>query len=354
MPDVRDILERLKQNEEVARKFFEVEISILSILNFRDLFERLLTEIRQKFAIPYVWISLIQDNEIRHMLGELNSSDLLRQRLNLINRETLLALIGNDATPVLVNKDLAPYFKLFPQGESYLIRSLAIVPITHDGEIIGTLNHGDGSPTRYQPGMDTTLLERLAVKVSICISNVVAHEKIRLAASKDPLTGLLNRRVMEKVLKREYQRAIRYNSDLSLIFLDLDDFKNINDTYGHDVGDHLLTAIAGYLTSLCRKSDVVARYAGDEFVIILPSTKQADADKLAQRLHTYFENNPVVFNGLTIPVTASFGVASMEDKDVADHTSILRTADQRLLAAKKEKRKATRVVTLETKGAGGA
>ncbi|HIC86337.1 MAG TPA: GGDEF domain-containing protein [Desulfobacterales bacterium] len=353
MPDVREILERLRQNEEVARKFFEVEVSILSILNFKDLFERLLTEIREKFAIPYVWISLIQDNEIRHMLGELNSSELLRQRLNLIKREVLLALIGNDTRPVLINKDLAPYFKLFPQGESYLIRSLAIVPLTHNGEIIGTLNHGDGSPTRYQPGMDATLLERLAVKVSICISNVVAHEKIRLAASRDPLTGVLNRRVLERVLMREYERALRYNSHLSIIFLDVDDFKEINDTYGHDVGDHLLATMAEYLTSFCRKSDLVARYAGDEFVIILPSTKQAHAIKLVERLKSHFEENPVVFNGLTIPITASFGVASLEDKGVNDYRSILKTADQRLLAAKREKKKATRVISLEGKGAEG-
>ncbi len=352
MSDLNKILERLKENEEVARKFFEVEVSILSILNFKDLFERLLTEIREKFAIPYVWMTFIQDNEIGDMLEELENSELLRQRLNVISRDTLLALIGSQARPILINQDLTPYFKLFPKGESYLIRSLAIVPITHDGEIIGTLNHGDGSPHRYVPGMDTTLLERLAVKVSICISNVVAHEKIRLAASKDPLTGLLNRRVMEKVLEREVERALRYNTPLSVVFLDLDDFKKINDSYGHDAGDQLLLTAATYLSTLCRKSDIVARYAGDEFVIILPSTELAHAKKLVDRLRTHFRENPVGLNGQTVPLSASFGVASLQEPEVRDHKSVLRLADQRLLAAKRERRQTSKVLPLEGRGAG--
>ena len=226
---MEDLLETLKTNEEIAQKFFEIEVSILSILNFKDLFERLLTEIREKFGVPYVWISMIDKSEVSDLMQTLESSKILKERLNVIDREAFLSLIEGETKPVLISGDLKPYYKLLPQGQMYFIRSLAIAPITLDGEIIGSLNQADLSRLRYRPGMDTRLLERLAVKVSICLSNVTAHEKLRWLAGSDPLTGLLNRRVMETVLRREYKRAARYKSSLTLAFLDLDDFKGVND-----------------------------------------------------------------------------------------------------------------------------
>jgi diguanylate cyclase (GGDEF)-like protein len=346
MHDLNDILERLQHNEEIALRFFEVEVSILSILNFKDLLERLLTEIREKFEIPYVWISLIDENDLAHLIRTLASSDVLRKRLNVIKKETFLALVGNDARPLLINNDLSPFYALFPQNENYLIRSLAMSPITLGGEIIGSLNYGDSSAIRYTPGMDTTFLERLAVKVSICLSNVTAHEKMRLAASRDPLTGLLNRRVMESVLNREFRRAVRYKSPLSVVFLDLDDFKGVNDRYGHDVGDDLLKYVADHLVGLSRDSDVAARYAGDEFVLILPSTEMEEALTLSERLADFLLKNPLRESGTQIPIHVSFGAAHIRDSRVRDAASLLKTADE-MLYEKKKTKKAGRILPLE-------
>ncbi len=339
MYDLQEILERLELNEEIAKKFFEVEVSILSILNFKDLFEKLLTEIREKFFIPYVWISLIDENDISSLVVELGSSDLLKQRLNLLPKDTFLTLIGNNTKPILINKDLTPYYKLFPKNETYLIRSLAIAPITFQGEIIGSLNHGDPSPTRYSPGMDTTLLERLAVKVSICLANVAAHEKVRMAATRDPLTGLLNRRVLEGVLKREFIRAVRYGQPLSVVFMDLDDFKALNDTYGHDAGDTALRFFAQNLTRMCRESDILGRWGGDEFVLILPFSTHSDAKQLVSRLELFFKDNHLGFEGKTIRLSLSFGTATSTDAGVEDASALLRKADRSLYEDKKTKKK---------------
>lgn len=179
MNEIDELLDTLELNEEIARKFFEVEVSILSILNFKDFFERLLVEIREKFLIPYVWISFIEESESARQIRLIAASELLSQRLSLIEESAFLTIIGKDTRPRLVNEDLRPLYKLFPRNETYLIRSIAIAPITLDGEVIGSLNFGDPSDSRYLPGMDTTLLERLAVKVSICLSNVLAHEKLK-------------------------------------------------------------------------------------------------------------------------------------------------------------------------------
>jgi diguanylate cyclase (GGDEF)-like protein len=343
---MEDLLETLRINEEIAQRFFDIEISILSILNFKDLFEKLLTEIREKFGVPYVWISMIDKSEVSDLLQSLESSKILKERLNVIDKNIFLSLVENETKPILISGDLKPYYPLLPQGQMYFIRSLAIAPITLDGKIIGSLNQADLSRLRYRPGMDTRLLERLAVKVSICLSNVTAHERLKWFAWRDPLTGLLNRRVMEKVLQREYKRAVRYESLLTLAFLDLDDFKMVNDKYGHDRGDELLRYVADVLEELTRDSDVVSRYAGDEFVIILPGTSTNESLLLIQRLQDYFQKNPMDADGEQIAVSISFGLASMGDAGVGDPTSFLKKADEMLYNAKKQKQKQS----LETAG----
>jgi len=335
---MEDLLETLRINEEIAQKFFEIEISILSILNFKDLFERLLTEIKEKFGVPYVWISMIDKSEVSDLIQSLESSKILKGRLNVIGRETLLSLIERKTRPILIGGDLKPYYELLPQGQMYFIRSLAIAPITLDGEIIGSLNQADLSRLRYRPGMDTRLLEQLAVKVSICLSNVTAHEKLRWFAWRDPLTSLLNRRVMETVLKREYRRAVRYKTPLTLAFLDLDDFKTVNDKYGHDRGDELLRYVAETLEEMTRDSDVVARYAGDEFVVILPGITTQETLTLIQRLQDHFGENPLKADGDSIPISISFGIASVGDDGVDVPSSLLRKADEMLYNAKELKK----------------
>jgi len=339
--EVERILERVRDNEEIAKKFFEIEVSILSILDFQGLFERLLSEIKEKFGIPCVWISMIDKSEISDLIQTLPFSKDLKERLNLIDRKTFLRLTDNRTTPLLLNGDLHPFHPLLPKGQLNFIRSLAISPISLHGAIIGSLNQADFSPLRYRPGMDTQLLEQLAVKVSICLSNVIAHERLKWLAVRDPLTGLLNRRIMETVLNREFKRAQRYKTPLSLAFIDMDDFKIINDRYGHECGDALLKYVAGQLVEITRDSDVVARYGGDEFVIILPGTPVQEASKLLQRLQYHFRDRPLRYDERVISVSISFGVASVTDRKVADPESLLREADTMLYNIKKNKKAAS-------------
>ena len=192
--------------------------------------------------------------------------------------------------------------------------------------------------------MDTVLLERLAIKVSLCLSNVTAHEKLKQAAARDPLTGLLNRRVMDAVLRREFKRAERYKAPLSLIFFDLDDFKTINDKYGHDTGDMLLKHFGDHLLKASRENDVVTRFAGDEFVVLLPSTDSNDALKLAERLKKQLLENPLQVENITIPVSVSFGIASSGDPEIENADSLLKNADKKLLEAKKTKNRDIHVI----------
>jgi diguanylate cyclase (GGDEF)-like protein len=211
---------------------------------------------------------------------------------------------------------------------------MAMAPLSLDGEIIGSLNQADFSPERFSPGIDTSLLEQLAVKVSLCLSNVTAHEKLRYMAFHDPLTGLLNRRVMETVLQREFNRARRYKSPLSVVFIDLNDFKAVNDTYGHDCGDDMLQFLGSNLVKMSRDSDVVARFAGDEFVLILPETTAENAEHLMERVCTYLKDTPLKVGPKKITCTISYGVACTRDPLLRDPAALLKAADERLYEAK--------------------
>ena len=140
MSKIKEIIETLKQNQEIAQKFFEIETSVLSILNFKDFLERLLTEIQDKMEIPYVWISLIEESDFTDMLQKSATSEILKERTSLIERDLFLKVIKNKTEPILANDDLTAFHALLPREHKYHIRSLAIAPLTLDGGIIGSLN----------------------------------------------------------------------------------------------------------------------------------------------------------------------------------------------------------------------
>ena len=336
MNDIDEIFRQLRQNENTARKFYEVETRILSILKYDDFFHILLQEIQEKFDIPLAWICMIDNSEVANLIDSIESCQTLGKHFTLVPRNAFVKLAGESGVPILINRNIKSYADLLPPSQTFLIRSMAIVPIMLYGQVVGSLNLADFAPDRFAPDLDSTLLERLGVKVSLCIANVTAHEKLRFLAFHDPLTGLLNRRVIEAILKREFNRAQRYGGPLSVVFMDLDDFKGINDRHGHDRGDDLLRYVAKSLSELCREIDVVGRFAGDEFIVVLPHTAIKSAEKLMRRIQKFCKKNPMQAADLSIPVSLSYGAACTEESGIDDSTALLKSADKRLYAAKEK------------------
>ena len=326
----KELFARLQQNEKIAKKFHEIEIKILSIYNFKDLFEALLSEVQNQFGVPYAWISLIDGNEVSTLVQTLATSNDLRDRMCIVDRKMFADLIKDNQKPFLVNENLHFYCQLLPPNQSYQIKSMAVAPISLYGKVIGSFNQADFTKERFQPGIDTSLLEQLAIKVSLCLSNVVAHEKLQFMAFYDPLTGLLNRRVMESILKREFVRVQRYKTPLSVAFIDVNDFKQINDTFGHATGDDLLKHIASLLVDMSRQSDVATRFAGDEFVLICPETSANSTETMLMRLKGYIKDHPLVMESNKIPFSISYGIASTEDETILDPSALLKKADEAL------------------------
>ncbi len=333
----REYLENALCNEAIAVKFFRIEQKVLGIDNFEGLIEELLSMIEDLFGLPLVCVAIVADSELSGLLEAAESSARLQKRLKLVARETLEELLGGQTEPILVNDHLKRFRRLLPEPLSVLIRSLAISPLTLDGKLVGSLNLADSDPSRYQPDMGTFFLAQLVVKVSICLANVTAREKLRRLATHDPLTDLPNRREMETVLQQELTRASRYGQPLALIFLDCDDFKQVNDRYGHDCGDAMLKHVAQHMQQTLRGSDKLFRFAGDEFVIVLPHQSMRDAELAATRLRTSLRAHPLEFHGNSVPVAVSCGVASTADIQEFDPHAFLKAADKRLYEAKARK-----------------
>jgi len=337
--DQERLLARLKENEKIAKKFFEVEASVLSTLNFKDFFDRLLTEIKEKFGVPYVWISMISSGKAFSLLKTFVASEEFLRHLNVVEKNDFLEIMGTSLQPKLINTGLNKLRCLFLFDQTMSFKSIAVVPITFDGDVAGSLNFADLSSERFKPGIDPSLLEQLGVVVSICLSNVAAHEELKALAFKDPLTGLLNRRAMERALNREFNRARRYIMPLAVVFIDLDDFKQINDTYGHDCGDDLLKFVATSMMNMSRQSDIIARFAGDEFVLILPGTSPQEAQGLIERMNYFFMDHKmdVDENHNHIEISFSYGIAAGTDEGVKDAETLLKMADEMLIRTKSKK-----------------
>jgi diguanylate cyclase (GGDEF)-like protein len=331
------ILDRLDENEKIQRKFHELESKILSILNFQDFFEILLTEMGNIFNVPYVWLSVIKKSSLASLINPLIDSKIIIEKTKFIDRSDFNAVFGNISTPRLYSNSLEPLTAFLPKENKYYTGSMAIAPVAIDGEIVGSLNQWDYSSIRFEPDMDTSFLEQLMMKVSLCLSNVAAHEKLKYFAYHDPLTGLLNRRAFETVLNSEFSRSKRHSHDLSLVFLDLDKFKRINDQYGHDAGDDALVYVADTLKAIVREEDIVARFAGDEFVVILPETKADKAETLMKRIQAYLNSQPLNHNGTKLTISLSYGITSTSDTRIDCAATLLKKADEKLYVEKEKK-----------------
>ena len=159
------------------------------------------------------------------------------------------------------------------------------------------------------------------------------QEKLREQANRDSLTGLFNRRYLEGTLERELSRCKREGAPLTMLLLDIDHFKLVNDTYGHPAGDEVLRVFARALQESARTEDIVCRYGGEEFLLVLPKMSLAVARGRAAQLLELFRKTTVAFESKRIPVTTSIGIASVPDHATGVE-NLIRCADQALYRAK--------------------
>ena len=187
------------------------------------------------------------------------------------------------------------------------------------------------------------LFAYLTGQAAVSIENVDLHEMVRIQAVTDELTGLYNLRHFHDTLDGELERSRRFGTDVGLMLLDIDDFKRVNDTYGHQQGDLVLIEVARVLRELSRDIDEPARYGGEEMAVILPQTDLHGAELLAERMRLAIEDLSIerLDGGGHLTVTASFGVASLPEC-AKDKESLIAEADAALYRAKRGGKNAVR------------
>jgi diguanylate cyclase (GGDEF)-like protein len=213
------------------------------------------------------------------------------------------------------------------------VKSWVGAPIIDEDHVIGFLSLNNQTRNYYNPE-HAKILAAFASQASIALKHAHLHQEIRNLAIRDPLTGIYNRRGLDQWGLYEIERAERYDSPISAIFFDLDQFKNINDTYGHDVGDSILQQVVTCCKHVIRKIDIFARIGGEEFIILLPETPLSTAIQVAERIRSAVSEYPFQAKSNQIQVTLSLGIAELND-EVADLPALIKTADQYMYQAKR-------------------
>lgn len=223
---------------------------------------------------------------------------------------------------------------LYYGGRRKDVRSFLCVPLVSKGKTIGVLMLNHPEPNAFEPELLPTM-RVLASYLAIAIENAGMFRLVKSLAEKDSLTLLYNHGAFHEKLAIELERANRYVRPMAVIMLDLDHFKEINDRYGHTTGDRVLALVAGALGAHLRKTDIAARYGGDEFAVILPETDLSSAAVIAERIAEGISNVRLDIGGESvISFTASVGYASC-GHDAPGRGEILKTADRLMYDSKR-------------------
>ncbi|MEI6791433.1 MAG: diguanylate cyclase, partial [Myxococcaceae bacterium] len=269
-----------------------------------------------------------------HQLGGVLNKELLVQRLVVLLRDKLgwsdfgIYLVGADAQLVL--QASSGKHPDAPKG------SMLEVPMLYQGKVIGVMSFFHEKINAFDE-QDVTMLDTLGALVSIALKNAELYEETVELATTDPLTGVMNRRAMERLIQNEIVRAQRFSTPLSVLLVDVDNFKIYNDRLGHIVGDIALKEIAKCLSQLVRKVDGVARFGGEEFCVVLPQTGPESALEVAEKLTLAVRNlNIKGADGQPLGhLSVSTGIAWFPKTAEKD---LLEAADQALYAAKHQGR----------------
>lgn len=217
-------------------------------------------------------------------------------------------------------------------SENYSTQSCIIAPLLCHNRVVGVLNLTDKIDSTTFTVEDIAVLELFRQLIGGSIGNVKLFDKTQRQAKSDGLTGMLNHRTFYETLESELRRSQRYGGKLSIIMADVDNFKPVNDNYGHRAGDMAIKQISRRLAACIRQIDIAARYGGDEFAVILPNTSLADAVVVAERMVKMVDDSPIIWEGHEIHLSLSVGVGQYDGRTSVGE--VTKATDQAMYSAK--------------------
>ncbi|MFH1562316.1 MAG: sensor domain-containing diguanylate cyclase [Nitrospirota bacterium] len=344
---LNNLLQRLKGNlKEIDKKnrmlneIYNLSLKIGRSLSLEDELD-IIIEVTKKFLKTDFAMINLSDKQSKELKFKVSRGSLPPEVLHSDKKkleDNLLSKVIKTGNLLVVNDLSKPEFQDYSFLIDKKIFSLVLVPLNIQGKAIGVFICGYSQPMEFKED-DLQFLTLISSRASLSINNAWLHEEIKRLAITDGLTGLYNYRYFQETLTKELQRCKRLNQILSLLMIDIDHFKEFNDTYGHQEGDNLLQRLAMLLNFQIRQTDTIARYGGEEFVIIVPGTPNENAFLLGERIRKEVEEN--IFTPedeyrlkITSPVTISVGVSTFPAHAI-NQKDLIKCADKALYEAKR-------------------
>jgi diguanylate cyclase (GGDEF)-like protein len=335
--DLEAVNRSLSQKVEELRTFWSMSRTLSITLNTEELFRLALHLIGRSLQVDSYALMLREEASDRLVMkAAFGLPDERAQGLSLRLGEGISGLVGETGQPILV-PDVSAEARFaeracFPAHGAFLCVPLRI----KEGRVIGVLNAHKPDPQAFIPA-DLELFETVAAQLAAALQNAQLYQQTKELSARDELTGLFNRRYLFEALEAEVQRARRYRRVFTLLMLDLDHFKHYNDTHGHLRGDEVLREVGRLLLQGTRRADVVARFGGEEFVVLLPEITKPWGAVVAEKLRTTVEQHPF-YARQEQPggkLTVSVGLAAYPG-DAEEGLEVLDLADRALYGSKQQ------------------
>jgi len=217
----------------------------------------------------------------------------------------------------------------------YQPRQVLILPIVYKDRVLGILVLA--TPEEFASEL-LKEIDIFAHSLALSLNNALEHEELQRIAERDPLTDVLNRRSGLKIYREEFHQALQMDRPFSALMFDIDHFKRVNDTYGHLVGDSVLKQVANLVRKGLRESDMLIRYGGEEFLLVLPDTRASAAYEIAERLRDRISSETIVVGGVSVRVSISIGCGTLKESQNQSESSFIQEIDEALYQAKESGR----------------
>ena len=340
---LRDItgLKRIETEEReqrlLATSLSDIASVLISIRDVNEVLDRILLDVNRVVPNDTASIALLDENNkisfVRFRGYEKSGliSVLKRLKLDLDDTFTFKKIVQDRQPLIIHNTREDPNW--VPIKNSEWIKSFIGAPILMDDRVIGFINLDARKPDFFSE-KSAVWLQAFASHAALAIENARLFERLQQLAITDGLTGLFNSRYFEELAAREIQRTVRYKKPLSLIMMDIDHFKLVNDKFGHHAGDMILQSIAKICRNELRKIDIITRIGGDEFAILLPETTLEYTMPVADRLREKIASNSNELAEGNVNITCSMGVADLQSCP-GDLEGLMKCADKALYEAKR-------------------
>jgi two-component system cell cycle response regulator len=345
------LLEQAERNHSIMCRHQAFDLEIVGAGTFPELIGTIFRSLPVISELDIVTLSLVDpEADIHTVMDKLGVDFDQFPELIFVGAHTALGFGKHEDKPLLGPWRPAAHAAMFPDAPADLA-SVALVPLLRNRRVIGSLNLGSCDPARFTPALGTDFIEHMASIIAICLENVISNEMLKYIGLTDSLTGVYNRRYIDRRLLEEIGRARRQSYRISCMYIDIDHFKLVNDSVGHQGGDEVLREVAMRIKAELRTSDALGRFGGEEFVVLLIDADLVSATLVAQRIRCSIADLPFeLSHGETLNVSVSIGVATLDDFE-RDHAiegvaqELVAHADSALYQAKENGR--NRVVSFD-------